>query len=121
MAAVTSERYEMESVVRGHHIYKVVWTPVIGEELLLQPEDDNEHDRYAVSLLRCSDSCVVRHVPRSVSRVFWFFLRRGGRISCRITGRRKLGLGLEVPCVYIFLASARLIKKLPELFNADCH
>ena len=33
MAAVTSEEYEMESVVRGHHIYKVVWTPVIGEEL----------------------------------------------------------------------------------------
>ena len=34
MAAVTSERYEMESVVRGHHIYKAVWTPVIREELL---------------------------------------------------------------------------------------
>ena len=34
MAAVTSELYEMESVVRGHHIYKAVWTPVIGEELL---------------------------------------------------------------------------------------
>ena len=33
-AAVTSERYEMESVVRGHHIYKAVWTPVIREELL---------------------------------------------------------------------------------------
>ena len=25
--------YEKESVVRGHHIYKTVWTPVIGEEL----------------------------------------------------------------------------------------
>ena len=59
--AVTSEWYEMESVVRGHRIYKAVWTPVIGEELLLQPEDDNEHDRYAVSLLRCSDSCIVGH------------------------------------------------------------
>ena len=34
MAAVTTERYEIESVVRGHHIYKTVLTPVIGEELL---------------------------------------------------------------------------------------
>ena len=37
MAAVTSEWYEMESVVRGHHIYKAVWTPVIREELLHVP------------------------------------------------------------------------------------
>ena len=25
--------YEKESVVRGHHVYKAIWTPVIGEEL----------------------------------------------------------------------------------------
>ena len=30
---VPSGVYEKESVVRGHHIYKTVWTPVIGEEL----------------------------------------------------------------------------------------
>ena len=38
MAASQGARaaYELESVVRGHHIYKVVWAPVIGEALDLR-------------------------------------------------------------------------------------
>ena len=111
----TEESLEVESVVRGHHVYKAVWTPVIGEELLLEAEDDNVHDKYAVCVVRSSDSCVVGHVPRSCSRVFWFFPKRRGRITCRITGRRKLGVGLEVPCVYNFFASSTLINKLRGL------
>ena len=39
-----------DSVVRGHHIYKSIWTPVLGEELSVEPENGNEHDRYAVSV-----------------------------------------------------------------------
>ena len=27
-----------QSVVRGHHIYKKVWRPVIGQELAMLPE-----------------------------------------------------------------------------------
>ena len=34
------ERYEKASVIRGHHIYKSVWTPLLGEELA---EEHNEH------------------------------------------------------------------------------
>ena len=119
MAAVSVlvESFEKASVVRGHHIYKAVWTPTLGEDLLLEPEDENEHDKYAVSVVRGSDSCVVGHVPRNDSRVFWFFLKRGGRITCRITGRRKLGVGLEVPCIYIFFASTTIINKLRKLIS----
>ena len=120
MAAIKETReesLEKESVVRGHHIYKVVWTPTIREELLLEAEDDNEHDRYAVCVVKRSDSCVVGHVPCDFSRVFWFFLKRHGRITCRITRRRKLGVGLEVPCVYKFFGSAKMINKLRELIQ----
>ena len=42
-----------------------MWTPTIGVELLLEAEDDNEHDRYAVRVVRHSDSCVVGHIPYS--------------------------------------------------------
>ena len=35
---------EIQSTVRGHHIYKDIWTPVIGEELTVIPEENNEHD-----------------------------------------------------------------------------
>ena len=30
------ETYEKASVIRGHHVYKTVWTPFIGEELPLK-------------------------------------------------------------------------------------
>ena len=30
--------FSTESVIRGHHVYKDVWTPVIGEELICQRE-----------------------------------------------------------------------------------
>ena len=33
-----------ESVVRGHHIYKEVWTPRTGEELLVEKEPGNSQD-----------------------------------------------------------------------------
>ena len=41
--------YEKESVVRGHHVYKAIWTPAIGEELEVRTEDDNDHDQHAKS------------------------------------------------------------------------
>ena len=42
--------YKKESVVRGHHIYKTSWTPVIGEELPAKREENNEHDEHAVAV-----------------------------------------------------------------------
>ena len=53
--------YEKESVVRGHHIYKIktVWTPVIGEELPVEREEDNQHDQHAVAVVKNGD--IVGH------------------------------------------------------------
>ncbi len=120
MAAASQCRvsvHQKESVVRGHHIYKSSWTPVLGEELLLKREEGNQHDEYAVAVLR--NGAVVGHMPRCISRVSWFFLRRGGKISCKITGKRKLGVGLEVPCVYMYTGSARMARKLSRLLDED--
>ena len=90
---------EIQSTVRGHHIYKAIWTPVIGEELTVIPEEANDHDPHAIAVLK--DEVIVGHVPRELSRILFFFLRRlRSSIVCEITGRRKHGLGLEVPCVY---------------------
>ena len=47
MASQCIDSYEKTSVVRGHHIYKSIWTPIIGEELVLKAQDDNEHDKHA--------------------------------------------------------------------------
>ena len=33
--SVSEDRHEETSVIRGHHVYKSVWTPEVGEELSL--------------------------------------------------------------------------------------
>ena len=42
------EVYCLESVVCGHHIYKRVWSPVVGEKLPVDIEEDNANDPRAV-------------------------------------------------------------------------
>ena len=46
--------FEKDSVVRGYHIYKVYWTPVIEVELALMTEYDNEQDEQSA---RCRCCC----------------------------------------------------------------
>ena len=39
-----SVSYNKESVVRGNDVYKTVWTPFIGESLVVNCETDNSRD-----------------------------------------------------------------------------
>ena len=48
--------HEMDSVVRGHHVYKSVWLPVTGEQLILEKEPANPHNDFAVAVKGFSDS-----------------------------------------------------------------
>ena len=77
-----SSKY-FESVIHGHHIYKQIWWPLVGEIVTLEREEGNNHDKFAVSLLK--DATVVGHVPQEFSQVFWHFLRHGGTITCEVT------------------------------------
>ena len=107
---------EIQSIMRGHHIYKVLWTPVIGEELTVTPEENNNHNRHTIAVMKGGE--VVGHVPRELSRILYFFLRRSGScVLCVITGRRKYGVGLEVPCVYKINGQSKCIEKLKRLLN----
>ena len=108
--------FTVNSVVRGHHVYKSVWTPFLGEELVLEAEDGNEHDQHAVAVMK--DATVVGHMPRYLLPVSWFFIKRGGTITCTITGHRKHGVGLEVPCDYTYKGSRRTIRKLKKVLDS---
>ena len=114
-SAVTTPCLNLESVVRGHHVYKRVWKPAIGEQLKLIREECNEHDPRAVAIVK--DERVVGHMPRCIAKTVWFFLRRGGSGMCEITGRRKKGNGLEVPCVYSLSGPDKLVKKLESVLD----
>ena len=45
----SQEEYVLESAVRGFHVYKPTWTPVVGEELTAEREPGNSEDRFAVA------------------------------------------------------------------------
>ena len=110
--ASPSATFILESVVRGHHIYKRIWTPMLGEILEIKLEETNSNDPRVQK-----DGVIVGHLPRETARIVWYFLKRGGSGWCEITGRRKKGIGLEVPCVYTFSGSNKLVKKLEPLFQ----
>ena len=42
----------LESVIRGHHVYKSRWTPLLGETLNTSFELDNEHTAKTVWLFQ---------------------------------------------------------------------
>ena len=86
---------------------------------MVRRELNNEHDQYAVAVIREGD--VVGHVPQTVSRVIFFFLGYVGNVGfCEVTGprlNRGVGLGVEVPCVYKFYGRQSHVGKLEELLS----
>ena len=94
-------------------MYKSIWIPVVGECLGVAREEANHHDHYAVPVMK--DSTIVGHVPREYSRTFNFFIIHGGGVSCELTGSRKLGVGLEVPCIYKLTGKERLVLKAKDI------
>ena len=111
MESLSSTTLSLSSVIRGHHVYKTIWTPYIGEELVLASEESNLFDRHAVAVLKNGE--IVGHMPHKLARFSWFFLKKdGGSINAVVTGKRKKGLGLEVPCDYKYCGPRKMIKKL---------
>ena len=118
---ITSE-FIIDSAIRGFHVYKFLWMPEIGEELSTVRKTANMHDHFAVTIRK-----TIGHVPAEISKVCWFFLRRGGTIKCRVSthGLRHSPLeqgGLEVPCELIFVADdLKLLKKLKKIVSTYTH
>ena len=114
------DNYEVDSMVRGYHVYRNIWEAAVGQTLPCQREASNAHDLYAVSVTE--RNTIVGHLPRSISAVCSLFLRRNGTISCEVTGTRHKSSnlpqgGLEIPCKLIFAGAAREICKVQKLLQ----
>ena len=109
--------YNWESIIRGHHVYKAIWMPEIGEILECKQERGNPEDLYAISITK--DDTIIGHVPREKLRVVWYFLEHDGTVTCQVIDRRKHGKGLEVPCMHRFTGKKRKIEKLRKLLPAS--
>ena len=77
----------MEAMVRGYHVYKDIWTAVVGEEFPCKRETGNTFDPFAVAVMR-GDTNAISHVPRKISSICSLFLHRGGSITCQVSGFR---------------------------------
>ena len=78
----------IESAVQGHHVYKSVWTPVIGKLLVCKQERHNIHDPFAAAVYK--GSIIVGHVSRNISAMCHTFLGNSWcSITCKITGQRR--------------------------------
>ena len=66
---------QFTSVIRGHHIYKSVWTPTLGEKLKCL-EDDRKwakyHDEYAIGTYLEANDELAGHVPMELSYLTHF-------------------------------------------------
>jgi hypothetical protein len=85
----------------------------VNEELCLEVEENNQHDRNAVAVMK--NDIIVGHMPLMLARFSFFILKKGGMIKTVVTGHRRLAKGLEVPCDYIYTGPPRVIKKIKEM------
>ena len=64
----TVESFTMDSMIRGHHVYKDIWSSFI-KVLYCQRDVRNYHDPFVVAV--CKGTTVVGHVPRKISAAYY--------------------------------------------------
>ena len=59
--AIVKASTEIDTYVKGYHVYKNIWKPTVNEELETKMEPDNVMDKYAVCVKK--NTSVVGHLP----------------------------------------------------------
>ena len=67
-------KLNFDTVTRGHHMYKAVWSPEIGEKVECYEDTRKEakdYDKHSVSIFKLSNKegkkTLVRHIPVELS------------------------------------------------------
>ena len=107
----------VDSCIRGHHVFKNIWTPTMGEQLPCRREIGNNNDRYVVARLR--NRTTVGHVPRKISAACALFLQREGSIHCVVTGKRCFHLPHKHKSAATTQRSHLLISTMNDFISAD--
>ena len=103
--AYAMETFRVRSYIRGYHAYMDIWSPEVGDQLILRREPENVVDVNAVSVLTEMDH-VVGHLPKLMARWVSKFLKRLTNHGKVVVAGKKVnrggGYGLEIPCEYEF-------------------
>ena len=87
--------------IKGHHVYKTNWTPVLNEKLDCKNDNREEalrHDKHSIGVYR-KDGTLVGHVPIELSRLMDYFVKskEGNFVAAVVAGPRKREVGFVVP------------------------
>ena len=111
---LTKQRqYDLNSFVRGFHAYMDIWTPKVGgENFCLNPENENQHDKFAVAIVL--EDRIVGQVPEKLSKIFHQFMKVPDcAIGSKVTGKRvnrETGCGLEISVQYRFIVGKNAVE-----------
>ena len=119
--------FNLDSFIKGYHVYQEVWSPELHEMLSAVQEPRNIVDKYAVSVQR--DGEVVGHLMKGKScrfaKTIFYFLSADKKNDCTVvvTGKainRGDGEGMQVPCTLDFKGHRKWIDILKkELIGKD--
>ena len=118
-------KIEFQTAIRGHHICKDVWVPLIGQELICKAdnrEEAIEYDKNAIGVFKTGDpETLVGHLPIELSCLLKYFPEASpeNNLIAVVTRKRKRGAGLVVPAKYEALTKNKtfasiLLQKLTE-------
>ena len=96
---------DLKTFIKGHHVYKDIWTPKQGEQLDVLMVPDNRMDKFAVCVK--INEKIAGHLMKGTSGRFAktvsYFLHNDAYSSAwaKVTGKRCNlgdGEGMQVPC-----------------------
>ena len=101
---------DLETFIKGHHIYKNICTPQLDALLEVSTEPDHPVDKFAVAVIKNQN--IVGHLKKGKTgrfeKTLFCFLRSDpySKYHAKVTWKRCNlgdGDGLQVPCIlYIF-------------------
>ena len=97
-------KIDFTCAIRGHHVYKTTWTPVLNEKLDCKKDNREEalsHDKHSIGVYR-KDGTLVGHMPIELSRLMDYFMKNKEEnfVSATVAGPRKREVGLVVKRIF---------------------
>ena len=104
--------FSIEAMVHGYHENKDIWDAPVREILPYQRDIGNNFDTFAVAVVK--EGTIVGYCPRKFSVPCFIFIRRGGSITCQVTGGRRYSSGGSL-CIEISIKEQARYRKGREV------
>ena len=117
---MVESKTDVGSVIRGHHVYMLIWSATKGEVFFAFPDSREEtkvYDKFSIGIYKDENHrTLVGHIPIEISSLCFQFLNQSpdNRINATITGKREREVGLVVPANVTFVSNDRLCAETLE-------